>query len=152
VGAVGPASGAPPGIAHWWHEIAGWRLRLTRPTGTEAVVGAVGPASGAPPGVTHWWHEIAGWRLRLTRPTGTEAVVGAVGPASGAPPGVTQWWHEIAGWRLRLTRPTKCGAHYGFLKHHLRPAGEACGDRAKIVAASNRNAGQGLGQRLFDQR
>ena len=58
--------------------------------------------------------------------------------------------HEIAGWRLHLTRPTKCGANYGFLKHDLRPAGKACGDRAKIVAASNRNTGQGIGQRFFD--
>ncbi len=32
-------------------ECAGWRLRLTRPTGTEVVVGSVGPASVAPPGM-----------------------------------------------------------------------------------------------------
>ncbi len=41
-------------------ECAGWRLRLTRPTGTEAVVGCVGPASGAPPGVAPWGMKLPG--------------------------------------------------------------------------------------------
>ncbi len=51
---------------------AGWRLRLTRPTGSTGDLRFPGPASAAPPGnLSARTRHFAGWRLRLTRPTTT---------------------------------------------------------------------------------
>jgi len=55
-----PGKRSAAGRCTMGHEIAGWRLRLTRPAGTEAIVGCVGPASGAPPGIAPWDMKLPG--------------------------------------------------------------------------------------------
>ncbi|WP_285111176.1 hypothetical protein, partial [Leclercia adecarboxylata] len=63
------AAGHQPHRCH----IAGWRLRLTRPTKPR---NTVGPCKRSAAGHQPHRGHIAGWRLRLTRPTKPRNTVG----------------------------------------------------------------------------
>ncbi len=104
----GKRSAAGRYIRHGTRDFAGWRLRLTRPTGSSHRHTPCRPVqSAAPPGDGHqarypWC--LPGWRLRLTRPTGSlsqaHTPVGpvqsrsAAGRISGTVPVM------LPGWRL----------------------------------------------------
>ncbi len=156
---------ALPGLRNLHHiDIAGWRLRLTRPTKPaphrycrvaaapyptyKICTASTLPGGGfALPGLQNLHHiDIAGWRLRLTRPTkpaphrycrmaappypAYKICTASTLPGGGsALPGLRNLHHiDIAGWRLRLTRPTKPARNCRPGKRMRRPAWQTAPD------------------------
>ena len=139
---------------------AGWRLRLTRPTGSRKKVGFVGRVSAAPPGVTYSDHRSRPASFALYSAASARAMISApTGWTAGVKPSrCVCGIKKNAGWRLRLTRPTGSRKKVGFVgrvsaappgvtysDHRSRPASfalySAASARAMISAPTGWTAG-----------
>ncbi|VGC27837.1 Uncharacterised protein [Klebsiella pneumoniae] len=110
---AGPASAAPPGdgIRHGTLDFAGWRLRLTRPTGSSHRLTLRRPVQAQRRRARYqvrypWYCRVAAAPYPAYRLLSQAHTPQA--RASVAPPGdcIRHGTLDFAGWRLRLTRPT----------------------------------------------